>query len=203
MLTFLRSCLVVLIFCALYPVGAQGKMYTFVDEKGVVHFSNVPNDPRYVLLDKIKSRHPLSRSAKYIDLRDYEPYINSVGSRYRVDPLLIKAVIKAESNFDCRALSGKGAQGLMQLMPGTARDMSVADPFDPKENIRGGACYLRKMLTLFEDDVHLALAAYNAGPETVKNVGGIPDIPETVDYVNKVLGHYRRYQSSSSFGKGG
>ena len=126
-----------------------------------------------------------------------------MGSRYQIDPLLIQAVIKAESNFDALALSCKGAQGLMQLMPGTARDMRVSDPFDPRDNINGGTRYLRKMLNIFDDDLHLALAAYNAGPEVVKNIGRIPDIPETIEYVERVLRHYRRYQVASSSGTGG
>ncbi|MBI4793457.1 MAG: lytic transglycosylase domain-containing protein [Deltaproteobacteria bacterium] len=187
-----------------FPVPAGATMYTFVDGNGVVHFSNVPNDPRYVRMEEVKGRPQVRvRAGKYIDLRDYEGYIRSVGSRYNVDPLLIQAVIKAESNFDCLASSGKGAQGLMQLMPGTARDMRVADPFDPHDNINGGTRYLRKMLNIFDEDLHLALAAYNAGPEVVKNIGGVPDIPETVEYINRVLRHYRRYQTSSSSGKGG
>jgi len=190
---------------AVFPAFSFANMYTFVDENGVIHFSNVPNDPRYV---KVKTQKGMqlrapSASPRYVNVRDYEHYIRSVGSRYQVDPLLIQAVIKAESNFDSQALSCKGAQGLMQLMPGTARDMRVSDPFDPLDNIKGGTRYLRKMLNIFDDDVHLALAAYNAGPEVVKNIGRIPDIPETVEYVERVLRHYRRYQIASSSDKGG
>ena len=204
MTTYFKPWMIILACWLLSPSIAWATMYTFVDGNGVIHFSNVPNDPRYVRMEEVKGRSPVRvRSGKYIDLRDYEHYIESVGSQYKVDPHLIKAVIKAESNFDCQALSGKGAQGLMQLMPGTARDMRVADPFDPRDNINGGTRYLRKMLNIFDEDLHLALAAYNAGPEVVKNIGGVPDIPETVEYVNRVLRHYRRYQASSSSGKGG
>jgi soluble lytic murein transglycosylase-like protein len=203
MTAFIKPWMIILACCLFMPLSAGATMYTFIDRNGVIHFSNVPNDPRYVRMDEIKSRPARVRAGKYIDVREYEPYIRTVGSRYQVDPELIKAVIKAESNFDCMAQSGKGAQGLMQLMPGTARDMRVADPFDPRDNISGGTRYLRKMLTIFDEDLHLALAAYNAGPEVVKNVGGVPDIPETVEYINRVLRHYRRYQTASSSDKGG
>lgn len=188
---------------AFFPAFCFATMYTFVDENGVIHFSNVPNDHRYVKVDMPESSQIRAPSPRHINLREYEHYIRSVGSRYQVDPLLIQAVIKAESNFDHLALSCKGAQGLMQLMPGTARDMRVADPFDPRENINGGTRYLRKMLNIFDDDLHLALAAYNAGPEVVKSIGRIPDIPETVEYVERVLRHYRRYQAVSSSHQGG
>ena len=178
-------------------------MYTFVDENGVVHFSNVPNDPRYVRVDRVSPRRYRTKSGRFVNPREYDHDIRRAGRRYRVDPLLIKAVIKAESNFDHLAVSRKGAQGLMQLMPATARDMRVDDPFDPKQNIRGGTRYLRKMLNIFHDDTKLALAAYNAGPEKVKKRGAIPRFPETIDYVQRVLRNYRRYQVSSFSRKGG
>jgi soluble lytic murein transglycosylase-like protein len=103
---------------------------------------------------------------------------------------LIEAVIAVESNFDPRATSKKGAQGLMQLMPDTARDLAVTDPYDPAANIDGGARYLRQMLDLFNQDVTLALAAYNAGPNSVRAAGGVPVITETVDYVRRVRAHF-------------
>jgi soluble lytic murein transglycosylase-like protein len=203
MSTLLRSWIIIVVLWAFFPSFSSAAMYTFVDENGVIHFSNVPNDPRYVKVDRLKSSQIRAPSSRYINQRYYEHYIRSVGSRYQVDPLLIQAVIKAESNFDSQALSCKGALGLMQLMPGTARDMRVSNPFDPLENIKGGTRYLRKMLNIFDDDLHLALAAYNAGPELVKSIGRIPDIPETIEYVERVMRHYRRYQAASSYGKGG
>lgn len=203
MSTLLRSWIIIASLWAFVPSLSFANMYTFVDENGVIHFSNVPNDRRYVKVETLSRSQLRAPTPRYIDPRDIEHYIRSVGSRYQIDPLLIQAVIKAESNFDVMAVSCKGAQGLMQLMPGTARDMRVSDPFDPRQNIHGGTRYLRKMLNIFDEDVNLALAAYNAGPEVVKSIGRIPDYPETIQYVERVLRHYRRYQVAYSSEKGG
>jgi soluble lytic murein transglycosylase-like protein len=124
----------------------------------------------------------------------YDLEIRRVGQRYQVDPPLIKAVIQAESDFDSRAVSSRGAQGLMQLMPETARELRVDNPFNPRENIDGGTRYLRQMLDNFKGDLTLSLAAYNAGPGLVSRTGGVPQIPETVQYVNKVLKQYKEYK---------
>ena len=125
----------------------------------------------------------------------YDHLIRRTADSFDIDPALVKAVVAAESNFEPRAVSKVGAQGLMQLMPATARAMGVRRPFTPSENIRGGVRYLRSLLDRFED-LDLALAAYNAGPEAVERYGGIPPYPETEAYVVKVLSHYRRYQAS-------
>lgn len=125
-------------------------------------------------------------------------YIQLAAANHQVDPLLIKAVIKAESNFDPTALSPKGAQGLMQLMPGTAKDMAVNDPFDPLQNINGGTKYLRYLLDNFKGNVELSLAAYNAGPGNVAPYGIVPAIPETQNYVAKVLETYRSYRNNGN-----
>jgi soluble lytic murein transglycosylase-like protein len=125
----------------------------------------------------------------------YDHLIQNTADSFDVDPALVKAVVAAESNFEPRAVSHVGAQGLMQLMPSTARAMGVRRPFAPSENIRGGVRYLRSHIDRFEE-LDLALAAYNAGPEAVKRHGGIPPYPETEAYVAKVLSHYRRYQKS-------
>jgi hypothetical protein len=124
--------------------------------------------------------------------RSLHDFIQTTAKRHRVDPLLVKAVIKTESNFDPDAVSPKGAQGLMQLMPGTARDLQITNPLDPKENIVGGTKYLRSLLDSYNGDVELSLAAYNAGPGKVKKE--IPDIRETKTYVSKVLGNYQFYR---------
>jgi soluble lytic murein transglycosylase-like protein len=125
----------------------------------------------------------------------YNRHINSAASRYQVDPLLIKAIVKVESDFNQYAVSEKGALGLMQLMPDTIQDMQVLNPFDPEDNIHGGTRYLKKNLERFGNDLELSLAAYNAGPEKVRARGRVPDFPETKHYVKKVLENYRRLQA--------
>jgi len=178
----------------IFPCTTKAQIYTFVDEKGVMHFSNVPADSRFKL---IRSNRLSRKKTRKLAPGQCAPHIDKAARRYGVDPCLVKAVIKMESNFNCMAESKKGAQGLMQLMPGTARDMRVGNPFDPKDNIFGGTRYLRKMLDLFQGDVKLALAAYNAGPERVKAIGRIPPFSETMNYVDKVLYHYQKYKITS------
>jgi soluble lytic murein transglycosylase-like protein len=126
----------------------------------------------------------------------YDREIRSIARRYKIDPSLIKAIIHTESAFNHKAVSKSGAQGLMQLMPDTAREMDVADPFNPRENIDGGTRYFRQILNDFDGNLILSLAAYNAGPGLVRRTGGVPQIPETRRYVNKVLKQYKVYRSS-------
>jgi Rod binding domain-containing protein len=130
-----------------------------------------------------------------------QPIAEAVG-RFNVDPALICAVITQESGGNPGEVSSKGAKGLMQLMDGTAHEMGVRNSFDPRENILGGAQYLRQMLDRFGGDVTLALAAYNAGPGAVERHGGVPPYSETKNYVNQVLDHYERYQTVMKGGQG-
>jgi hypothetical protein len=124
----------------------------------------------------------------------FDEHIHAAAQRYGLAPLLLKAVMAVESNFDPAAISEKGATGLMQLMPETARDMYVYDMLDPVQNIEGGARYLRRLQDLFGGDLERVLAAYNAGPERVRrSAGPVPAIPETQAYVRKVLALYRAY----------
>jgi soluble lytic murein transglycosylase len=119
----------------------------------------------------------------------YADLIQRIASEYSVDPALVRAIIRVESNFQPAAVSRKGAQGLMQLMPATADRFAVANAFDPAENIRGGVRYLRTLLDMFPGQLTLALAAYNAGENAVTRFKGVPPYPETRDYVNRVLKH--------------
>jgi soluble lytic murein transglycosylase-like protein len=123
--------------------------------------------------------------------------IREQGERTQLDPNLLKAVIRNESNFNPRAVSPVGAQGLMQLMPGTARGLGVQDSFDPVQNVAGGAKYLKSLLNRYDQSLPLALAAYNAGPGAVDKHGGVPPYAETTRYVQKVIQSYRAYQSGS------
>jgi soluble lytic murein transglycosylase-like protein len=164
-------------------------IYRFQDENGVWRYTNVKNDARYRLY--IKS--PEQKAAEYID--KYNSIISQASDLYKVEPSLIKAVIKAESGFNHRAVSHKGAQGLMQLMPATADLMSVNDPFDPTDNIFGGTKYLRGLLDRFGHNIELAVAAYNAGPEAVVRNNGIPPYRETRTFVRRVFHYYNGYRN--------
>jgi soluble lytic murein transglycosylase len=174
------------------PGGSFAAIYKYVDENGNIHLTNVPGDPRYKLwLDDKKGYRGHSA-----DPAAYDDHIFKAAQYYGIDPLLVKAVIKIESNFNRHAVSRKGAIGLMQLMPSTANDMNVGNPYDAEENIFGGTCYLSRLLDMFQGDLDLSLAAYNAGPERVKQQGGIPRIQETQDYVRKVMACYKRYRKN-------
>lgn len=129
----------------------------------------------------------------------YEPYIRQASAKYQLDPELVKAVIKQESNFNRQDVSRKGAQGLMQLMPDTARKLGVEDAFDPWENIHGGVRYLRMMLEHFDGDLEKALAAYNAGPGAVRKYGTIPPYPETQGYVRNIMNYYQQLRGVQTY----
>ncbi|MEN8188855.1 MAG: lytic transglycosylase domain-containing protein [Thermodesulfobacteriota bacterium] len=177
------------------------KMYTYVDSKGKTHYTNAPNRKSRLYKPSLTSqrrpgtiRYPRVSGYSGHWNGSYDHYIDQVANRYNIDPHLIRAVIKTESNFNRFAQSRKGAQGLMQLMPGTANDLNVRNPFNPVENIDGGTRYLRNLLNDFNGDLVLSLAAYNAGPTRVKQINRVPRIPETVRYVSKVLAYYKGYK---------
>jgi soluble lytic murein transglycosylase-like protein len=175
------------------PALAGGTIWTFTDASGVVHFTNVPQGRQYQPLADAEFS-PRTRVPQHWQ---YDGIIGRTAREQQVQPALVKAVIAAESNFDASAVSHKGAQGLMQLMPGTAAALGVGDPFQPIDNVRGGTAYLRQMLDRFGDVEH-ALAAYNAGPAAVDRFGGIPPYRETRAYVRRVLAYYRHYHGDFS-----
>ena len=166
-------------------ITSRADIYEYVDCSGVIHFTNIPSGKDY---------KKILRENNSAIKGQYDHIISNSSYKYNIEPAIIKAVISAESNWDPRAISHKGAIGLMQLMPTTAEDMQVSNPFDPEENIEGGTRYLRHLLNRFNGDLDLALAAYNAGPARVEKSGGIPAIPETIQYIKKVT---RMYTGSS------
>lgn len=180
--------------------GTSADIYRYIDENGVAHFTNTPEEQGYERFITESSKPAVSRSSPNRSLGDSRSYyrriIEDKSVKYDLEPSLINAIIQVESDWNSTAVSNKGAKGLMQLMPSTAKDMRVRDPFDPEENIDGGTKYLRYLLDRYDGDLSFALAAYNAGPERVERSGGIPPIPETRQYVKKVLSLYNRTQFS-------
>jgi len=176
--------------------GVHADAYSFVDERGVVHYTNVPVDPRYQFL--LASPQEKTRSGQSYDARllatagQFDPVIESAAAAAAVEPELLRAVIAVESGFDPRAVSRAGAAGLMQLMPETARRYGVSDRFDPRQNVHAGARHLKALIERYDNDVKLALAAYNAGEQAVDRCGRcIPQYRETQAYVPRV---WRMYQ---------
>lgn len=193
---------------ALFAVAspALADIYMYKDERGVVHFTNIPNgDKRFRMVRKEESTSDYARAAgmpQYVLptaelIRRYSPIIETASRSHNVDVALVHAVITAESGYNPSAVSRAGARGLMQLMPETAKRMGVQNIMDPTENIHGGVKYLRELLTMFNGNKELAVAAYNAGENAVIRAGNrIPAYPETVHYVPKVLGLYKKFQAT-------
>ncbi len=189
-----------------FSQAAGASIYAYTAADGSLSLSNVPVDPHYrILVDKEKkekagapfpseSASPPSAIAGKVR---YDQMVDEVARAHGLEGALLHAVISVESHYNPKAVSHKGASGLMQLMPATARRYGVSDAFDPAQNLHGGAKYLRDLLTLFNRDVSLALAAYNAGEHAVIRHGNrIPPFRETMNYVPRVLGYYRQYQGS-------
>jgi len=188
-------------FAATVATPASADIYSFRDEKGVVHFTNIKGlDPRFKLIRKEGALNPVgyTPSAPYTptsdELQRYTSIIKTASATYGVDARLVHAVISAESNYNPNAVSRTGAQGIMQLMPDTARRYGVQNSMDPIENIHAGTKYLRDLLAMFKGRMDLAIAAYNAGENAVLRSNGIPPYAETRNYVPRVLGFYRDFQ---------
>jgi soluble lytic murein transglycosylase-like protein len=184
---------------ALGVPAAEANIYSFKDENGVTHFSNLPHlDKRFKLVYRIPESWKTRPNAwtpsfpKSVDIGKLVPIIDNAARTHGVDPRLVHAVIRAESGYNERALSNKGAMGLMQLIPATAERMGVKNVYDPVENIFGGTKYLAFLLKMFNGDTELALAGYNAGENAVVRAGRkIPPFAETQAYVPKVLSFYK------------
>ena len=198
MIIFLSVVQISVLFGAAAP--AVSDIYRFEDDEGIVHFTDAPTDKRFkIFMRDFKKDRQLRtklRIANSVNPAEYDQIIASSSAKYGVSPSLIKAVIQAESGYNPNAVSSKGASGLMQLMPGTARSLKVSNSFDPRDNVEGGVKYLRFLLDTFHGDVSLALAAYNAGLGKVAKYGGIPPYNETRTYVNRVLSYMQSYQTN-------
>ena len=183
--------------CVPTPAGAD--IYRYEAPDGTLHFTDTPTDSRFkVFMKDIKKDLKLRTAFKLPGFArnpaEFEPIISSYSRQYGVDSSLIKAVIHAESGYNPNAVSPKGAQGLMQLMPKTAQGLKVADSLNPSDNIRGGVRYLKFLLDTFKGNESLALAAYNSGMGAVAKYGGIPPYRETQSYVTKVLSYRNNYR---------
>lgn len=185
--------LVIPILLYLASTPAMADIYMYRDADGVMHFTNVPVSTNYRLY--IRSSKPHFRAAP--GTKKFDGIIKDASQRYGVDFSLIKAIIRAESCFNPQAVSRKGARGLMQIMPENFRTLDIQDPFDPKQNIMGGARYFRTLLDRYQGKVALTLAAYNAGPTAVDRYRRIPPYVETQDYVEKVLRYYKHYKNNT------
>ena len=183
----------------LLTLSASGRadIYKNVDASGVVSFTNKPTGKASELYAKDKPKIPVFLPSDTSPERfsRYDVYIRQAATLYQIPEELVRAVIKVESDFDPRAVSRANARGLMQLIPETAERMLVTDHFDPRQNVFGGTRYLRVLANLFNGDLELTIAAYNAGENAVIRNGGIPPYEETQAYVGKVLAYYRYYRA--------
>lgn len=200
-----KMCLLAVMAAMVVSSSVSAEVFKYEDRQGRLHFTDRPMKGQGYRL--IWRSGTSSNTGSRIDTSSinrnrirYTPLIEEIAHKVRLKPALLHAVIEAESAYDPRALSRTGAKGLMQLMPGTARRYGVYDSWDPKSNLAGGATYLRDLLVMFEHDLRLALAAYNAGENAVKKFGNkIPPYPETQAYVTRVLTFYRENQASGKY----
>lgn len=180
----------------LWPVVSGADIYRFVDGEGVVHYSNTQPDEKFTLYLREGPKAPPPAPASALPGSSWmNGYVDRFSRANDLPPALVHAIIKAESNGQRKAVSRKGAKGVMQLMPFTAKRLRVADPFDPIENIEGGVKYIKELLVTFQGDLTNTVAAYNAGPAAVRKYGGVPPYQETRLYVRRVLGLYRQYSA--------
>ncbi len=181
--------LIAVLFLFMAAPAVLADIYMFIDSQGVLHFTNAPTSSQYTLYIKERPK-PAEAIIKY------DGIIQEASNKFGLSFSLLKAIIKVESDFDSRAVSKKGALGLMQIMPQNLQAFNIRDPYDPRDNILGGARYLKSLIERFEGKLPLALAAYNAGPTIVDKYMNIPPIQETEDYVKKVMKYFYLYKNS-------
>ena len=181
-----------LFFALVVALPVQADIYRYIDENGMMHFTNTPTTSvhNYRIYVKEKPKAP-----RWYSSEKYDDLISDASERYGVAFPLLKAIIKAESDFDPHAVSHKGATGLMQIMPENFESLGLDDPFDPWQNINAGARYFKQMYDRFKGKLALSLAAYNAGPTAVDRYKTIPPYEETEEYVRRVLKYYYNYKN--------
>ncbi len=192
-----------IIFISFIIIGLAGiksnigfcDIYMFIDSNGVMNYTNAPTSTEYELYIKERKQKAKSRINKFSTMK-YDDIIKKAQKKYGVEFSLIKAVIEVESGFNPKAVSKRGAKGLMQIMPDNYKNLLVKDPFNPSQNIMGGTLYLQRLLIRYEYKLPLALAAYNAGPRAVDKYKRIPPYKETQNYVRKVMKTYSLYKQS-------
>lgn len=172
---------------------AFGDIYVRTDKAGHKEFTNRPSGLGWIFYAKEDGFMPVIKFAEKGKPKPIDQIIGEIAREFDIDPALVEAIIAVESNHKPDAVSRKGAKGLMQLMPATAKKLDVRSPLDPRENILGGVKYIKGLMAAY-GDLRLALAAYNAGPGAVKKYAGIPPYRETINYVKKVLHHYHEYK---------
>ena len=186
-----RTLFLWILFLLLCPASeARSDIYRYIDENGVLHFTNAPTTNKY----RLYMRERPVKTVRTGTINRYDPIIVKAAENNKLSFSLLKAIIKVESDFNPRAVSKKGAKGLMQLMPENIKSMKIKNPFDPRENIMGGARYFRRLLDRFDGKIQLSLAAYNAGPNQVQRYNRIPPFKETEEYIRKVMNYYYAYK---------
>ncbi|MCF8023975.1 MAG: lytic transglycosylase domain-containing protein [Desulfobacteraceae bacterium] len=187
----IQTCIILVTLACPATAGADSDVYVHIDEQGAYHFTDTPTSSEYIQAPTF--------SAPGVDPKTagkYEDIIRKSSKKSGIRPELIKAVIRVESGFNPKAVSDRGARGLMQLMPVHTREYNIESPFNPSENIAAGTLYLGRLLERYNGNLNLSLAAYNAGPATVDHYQGIPPYRETRQYVQKVLLYYRHYRNA-------
>lgn len=193
-LSFVCAALLIVIMAG----SVSADIFVRIHEDGHKEFTNSPSGPGWVYYASEKGFQPVIKFKVKAKPKSVDELILEISKKFKVSPALVKAIATAESNCDPKAISRKGAQGVMQLMPRTARELNVTAPLDPRDNIVGGVKYIKGLIAS-HGDLRLALAAYNAGPAAVKRYAGIPPYRETINYVKKVIRYYRVYNKMDEY----